>query len=187
MSFENVLGRSLDDSLATSLTIPPGVRVERGEGQVRTWMDVVLEGAAHPDTECLAEHETFPRDAVERAETAMVDAGARLYLATLDDVVAGGGGVRIAGPLAQLTGAATAPQHRHRGVQTALVNARLRDAVAAGCTFAVVTTQPGSRSQANMQRMGFDLLYARAILVKSAHDSKGAERGQRASSRDPGT
>jgi hypothetical protein len=30
----------------------------------------------------------------------------------------------------------------------------------------VVTTQPGSKSQENVQRLGFELLYTRAILVK---------------------
>jgi hypothetical protein len=51
-------------------------------------------------------------------------------------------------------------------VQTALLAARAADAAAAGCDIAVVTTQPGSRSQHNVQRRGFDLLYTRAILVK---------------------
>jgi hypothetical protein len=32
--------------------------------------------------------------------------------------------------------------------------------------IAVVTPQPGSKSQQNVQRQGFDLLYARAGLVK---------------------
>ena len=36
--------------------------------------------------------------------------------------------MRIAEGLAQLTGAATAPAHRRRGVQTALLSARLADA-----------------------------------------------------------
>jgi hypothetical protein len=31
---------------------------------------------------------------------------------------------------------------------------------------AVIVTQPGSKSQQNAQRRGFDLLYTRAILVK---------------------
>ena len=61
---------------------------------------------------------------------------------------------------------ATAPAHRRRGVQTALLSARLADAAAAGCDIAVATTQPGSKSQQNVQRQGFDLLYTRAILVK---------------------
>jgi hypothetical protein len=51
-------------------------------------------------------------------------------------------------------------------VQTALLSARLADAVAAGCDVAVITTQPGSKSQQNAQRRGFDLLYTRAVLVK---------------------
>ncbi|HEY3004161.1 MAG TPA: GNAT family N-acetyltransferase [Kribbellaceae bacterium] len=68
--------------------------------------------------------------------------------------------------VAQLTGAATAPAHRRRGIQTALLAARLADATAAGCDVAVVTTQPGSKSQQNVQRRGFDLLYTRAILLK---------------------
>jgi len=36
----------------------------------------------------------------------------------------------------------------------------------AGCDIGVVTTQPGSKSQQNVQRRGFDLLYTRAVLVK---------------------
>ena len=34
------------------------------------------------------------------------------------------------------------------------------------CDVAVITTQPGSKSQQNAQRQGFDLLYTRAVLVK---------------------
>jgi len=51
-------------------------------------------------------------------------------------------------------------------VQSALVAARLADAHAAGCDVAVIITQPGSKSQENAQRRGFDLLYTRATLVK---------------------
>jgi hypothetical protein len=51
-------------------------------------------------------------------------------------------------------------------VQAALVSARLADAAAVGCDLAVVTTLPGSKSQQNVQRQGFDLLYARAALVR---------------------
>jgi GNAT superfamily N-acetyltransferase len=65
-----------------------------------------------------------------------------------------------------MTGAATAPAHRRHGVQTALLAARLVDAAAAGCDIAIVTTQPGSKSQQNVQRRGFHLLYTRAVLVK---------------------
>lgn len=69
--------------------------------------------------------------------------------------------------VAQLSGAATLPDHRRRGVQTALLRTRLADAFHGGCDIAVVTTQPGSKSTENVQRFGFELLYVRAILVKT--------------------
>jgi hypothetical protein len=43
---------------------------------------------------------------------------------------------------------------------------RLDAASRAGCELAVVTTQPGSKSQENVQKHGFELLYTRAILVR---------------------
>jgi GNAT superfamily N-acetyltransferase len=103
---------------------------------------------------------------LERAERDFVAAGARTYLALLDGVVAGGGGLRITDGVAQLVGASTAPEHRRRGVQSALMTKRLADAAGAGCDIAVVTTAPGSKSQQNVQRQGFHLLYTRAVLVK---------------------
>jgi hypothetical protein len=51
-------------------------------------------------------------------------------------------------------------------VQTALLRWRLAHAQALGCSIAVVTTQPASKSQQNVQREGFQLLYARQLLVK---------------------
>jgi ribosomal protein S18 acetylase RimI-like enzyme len=72
----------------------------------------------------------------------------------------------VADGIAQMTGAATAPEHRRRGVQNALLAVRLRDAAAAGGELAVVTTQPASKSHQNTQRQGFELLYTRAVWVK---------------------
>jgi GNAT superfamily N-acetyltransferase len=88
------------------------------------------------------------------------------YVARCDWVLAGGASFRIVEGVGQLLGAATAPAYRRQGIHTALLSARLADAAAGGCDIAVVTTQPGSKSQENMQRRGFDLLYTRAVLVK---------------------
>ena len=60
------------------------------------------------------------------------------------------------------------------GVQKALLQRRLADASAAGCTLAVVTTAPGTRSQDNVMRRGFELLYTRAILVKRQDPERNA-------------
>jgi GNAT superfamily N-acetyltransferase len=100
------------------------------------------------------------------AQRDLAAAGVSRYIALRDGVVAGGAGIRLAEGVAQFAGAATVPAHRRHGVQSALLSARLADAAAAGCDIAVITTQPGSKSQQNAQRQGFDLLYTRAILTK---------------------
>lgn len=171
VAFENVLGLSL----GTPRSEPP-VRAELsiaaddvGDASGEAWMDTVVTGFAHPDAvPGGAPHETFPREAIERAMGAMRRAsGLRSYVARIDGAVAGAAAVRFDARIAQLCGSATLPELRRRGVQSALLSRRLADAEAAGCRLAVITTQPGSRSQANAQRRGFSLLYARAILVRS--------------------
>lgn len=166
VSFENVLGLAVDDEIEP--VAPRGVEVRRsGKDEFDAWLDVVAVGFAHPDTEGVPSHEDFARDVLERAERDFAAAGVVRYLALRDGVPAGGAGLRIADGVAQLAGSATVPAHRRRGIQSALLVARLMDAAAAGCDIAVVTTQPGSRSQQNVQRRGFHLLYTRVVLVKS--------------------
>ena len=104
------------------------------------------------------------------AERDFAATGVARYVALHDGAFAGGAGLRISGGIAQMAGAGTAPAHRRLGIQSALLTARLIDATAAGCDVAVITTQPGSRSQQNAQRRGFDLLYTRAVLVKHSRE-----------------
>ncbi|MHC3467436.1 GNAT family N-acetyltransferase [Streptomyces sp. 7R007] len=165
VSFENVLGLALTGAYERATPAGIEVRVARDD-EFDAWLDVVAEGFAHPDAHGVPSHEDFSRQALLDAERDFAAAGVVPYLARCDGAVAGGGSLRTTAGIAQLTGAATAPAYRRRGVQTALLSARLADAAAAGCDIAVVTTQPGSRSQHNVQRRGFDLLYARAVLVK---------------------
>jgi ribosomal protein S18 acetylase RimI-like enzyme/ketosteroid isomerase-like protein len=165
-SFENVLGRALTGE--PERVMPLGVEVRpSGEEESEMWLDVVAEGSAHPDTQGVPWHEEFPREMIIEVERDMAAAGVVVrYAGFRDGIIAGGATMRIAEGVAQLTGAATAPAHRRRGVHTALLSARLADATAAGCDVAVIITQPGSKSQQNAQRQGFDLLYTRAVLVK---------------------
>ena len=108
----------------------------------------------------------LPREVIAGAARDFAAAGGIRYIALHDGVLAGAARVRMAEGVALLAGATTAPTYRRRGIQAALVSARLADAAAAGCDLAVVTTLPGSKSQQNVQRQGFDLLYARAALVR---------------------
>ena len=66
--------------------------------------------------------------------------------------------------VAGLFGASTRVPHRNRGVQYALIAARLAAAVAAGCDLAVVHTEPGSSSQRNVERLGFRLAYTKVTM-----------------------
>jgi ketosteroid isomerase-like protein/ribosomal protein S18 acetylase RimI-like enzyme len=165
-SFENVLGLALKGE--PERVTPPGIEVRRsGDDELGAWLDVVIEGDLHPDTQGVPQHEEFPREPLERAERDFATAaGVIRYVALHDGVIAAGASFRIAEGVAQFTGAATAPAHRRQGIQTALLSARLADAAAAGADIAVITTAPGSKSQQNAQRRGFDLLYTRAILVR---------------------
>jgi GNAT superfamily N-acetyltransferase len=157
----------------------PGIEVRpSGEDEFEPWLDVVADGFAHPDAQGVPSHEEFPREVLARAMRDLtVGVGVMRYVALRDGVLAGGASFRMAEGVAQLTGAATSPTHRRRGVQTALLTARLADATAADCDIAMITTQPGSTSQHNAQRRGFDLLYTRAILVKLPTQRNAEQRG----------
>jgi GNAT superfamily N-acetyltransferase len=164
--FDNVLGLVLLGGEPERVT-PPGVEVRSSsEEEFEAWLDVVLDGFAHPDIQGVPSHDELPREVIAGAGRDFAAAGGIRYIALRDGVIAGGARLRMAEGVAQLAGATTAPEHRRRGVQTALLSARLADAAAAGCGIAVVTTLPGSKSQQNVQRQGFDLLYTRATLVR---------------------
>ncbi|MBL1075872.1 GNAT family N-acetyltransferase [Nocardia sp. 2] len=166
INFENVLGLSLKTT--PERVTPPGVEIRpSGADEFDLWIDTVADGFAHPDTQGVTSPEEFPRDVIADAVRDLTSAaGVTRYLAIHDGQVAGAASMRLSQGVAQLTGAATLPAHRRHGIQTALLSARLTEAATAGCDIAVVTTQPASKSQQNVQRRGFDFLYTRAVLVK---------------------
>ena len=165
--FENVLGLSLPS--AGAAMPPAGIEIaESPHAEFDAWVDVLVTGFASADTQGVATHESHDRDLLAGVMADMASAeGLSRFAARREGVTAGGASLRLGGGIALLCGAATLPEHRRRGVQSALLGARLRIAADAGCDVAVVTTAPGSKSQENVQRQGFLLLYARAILVRT--------------------
>jgi Acetyltransferase (GNAT) family len=90
------------------------------------------------------------------------------YLAFVGDRAAGGGGgMLLPDPnIVALFGSSTLGEFRGRGIQTALIYARLREGVATGCKLAVIVTWPGSVSQRNAERCGFHLAYTKVVVVR---------------------
>ncbi len=164
VSVENVLGRSLpiegSDQTFPDLRITQATAVEH-----ELWLELLITGFAAPDVQGVPTTESYDRSVLERVMRDFAEAnGVVRYLAYRQGEPAGAATMRMHDGVAQLCGAATLPAHRRCGVQSALLAHRLAEAGRHGCTIATVTTQPGSKSQANVQRQGFDLLYARNVL-----------------------
>jgi hypothetical protein len=93
--------------------------------------------------------------------------GAVCYLAgTESGVPAGGGAMAVRDGLATLFADSTVSAHRRTGIHRELIAARLNEAVARGCTLATASTLPGSGSQRNYERLGFQVVYTKVTLKK---------------------
>ena len=87
--------------------------------------------------------------------------GAYPYLAELDGTAISTGMMFVHGDVAMLAGASTIPEGRNQGAQNVLLHARLAHAAELGCTLAVMGASPGSQSQKNAQKNGFNVAYTR--------------------------
>lgn len=93
----------------------------------------------------------------------------RLYLARINGQIAGAAGMAlITTPLdrvAELYIDSTVPEYRGKGVQTALLRARLDEAKKEGIDIATVTTWPTGTSARNVERVGFELGYRKDVFT----------------------
>jgi hypothetical protein len=93
-------------------------------------------------------------------------AGARCYLAWDESCTAcAGGAMTVHQGLALLFSDSTIVPYRRRGFQCELIAARLEAALAQGCDLAAATVAPGSASQRNYERAGFQVAYTKVQLV----------------------
>jgi len=67
---------------------------------------------------------------------------------------------------AGMFGAGTLTEFRGRGLQTALLQNRMRAAAEGGSEYAVVVTQGGTTSQRNCERLGFRVAYSKVTVIK---------------------
>jgi hypothetical protein len=130
---------------ASDFAVAPGIKVHRlaADEGIPEFNTVLLEayGFTHPIQRALAVLENDSQ-------------GVRRYLATVDEQPAAVAALTTHDGIAYLAGAATLERWRGRGAQTALIAARLVDA-AGSSQWITVTTAFASRSQTNLERMGF--------------------------------
>jgi hypothetical protein len=92
--------------------------------------------------------------------------GALCYLAASAGEPAGGAAAAIYGGLATLFADSTIAAFRRGGLHSELIAARLNEALARGCELATASTLPGSGSQRNYERLGFEVVYTRVTMVR---------------------
>ena len=83
------------------------------------------------------------------------------FLAEIDGKPGATGDMTIHNGIALFAGASTGPELRRRGLQYALLAARMRYALDHGCDLAMMGAAPGSASQRNAERHGFRIAYTR--------------------------
>jgi hypothetical protein len=171
-AFENELARTIDASFAASVA-PPAIQVDVvTPSRDQIWVDVVCEGffsGEHADGPGLS---SAVRDELRQAMSQFVHSRITRYLAWIDGTPAGGAASYLHGGTLGIFGTATIPRFRRRGVQHAVALAALRDG-SQYADLAIATTEPGSVSQRTFERLGFQVLYTRAILVKDLDPGPG--------------
>jgi GNAT superfamily N-acetyltransferase len=158
--YSHVLGFELANLGAMPQTPLHVYRLESSE--IEAAADAIAAGFLEQN---LGESE-IPPDFSELFVTSFHTTGSSGFAVKIDGEIAGGGGMTILDGVAMLSGASTQPKFRNRGIQRALINARLAFAREAGCDIAQVSTAPGTVSQRNMHSMNFNILYARTKFTK---------------------
>ena len=157
--FTHVLVRPISPADAFDVKGDYTIR-EAEEDEINTFSRVVAEGFVEVDSE-------FAQDAlIEVFKVFFRQANCTCFAAINNGAPAGGGAAFIQDGVAELGGASTLPAHRNLGIQTGLLRRRLSFGASKGCDLAMVTTLPGTTSQRNVQRQGFQIAYARTKFTR---------------------
>jgi GNAT superfamily N-acetyltransferase len=152
--FNNVLVKRL---AGTEIVLTPRVR-RAIAGETDLWSHTVGRGFfEQPELTC-------EEMDVGRVIFAMPEA--LCYLASSENgEPAGGATLAVRGGLATLFADSIVRDFRRRGLHRELISARLNEAIAQGCDLATASTLPGSASQRNYERLGFEVAYTRVTMV----------------------
>lgn len=125
-----------------------------GPEEAPLWSEIGARGWAHEYPQA----QDFIRDTI--AIAASRDDGP-CFLGEVDGQPGAAGSLFIHEGVALFAGASTVPELRRRGLQAALLEARMRYAFDHGCDLAMMVAQAGSDSQRNAERKEFRIAYTR--------------------------
>jgi GNAT superfamily N-acetyltransferase len=129
------------------------VRVAGG-AETALWTDVNIRGWAHGHPELT--------EFLQQAGALMTAREQNVcFIAESDGQPGAAGALFVHDGVALFAGATTAPEYRNRGLQSALLHARMRYAYEHGCDLAMMVAEVGSQSQRNAERAGFNVAYTR--------------------------
>lgn len=156
----NVLYRKLDAGERFPAA-PPGYEVRRSLVEEAEVAGAIVENAFFPD----GAPEPF-RGLI--APLYQMQGGVAFVASVEGKLVACGTGLVIPEhKIVALCGAGTLAEYRGRGLQTALLQARMAAAIDAGCEYAAIVTQGGTTSQRNAERLGFRVAYSKVTVIKN--------------------
>jgi GNAT superfamily N-acetyltransferase len=152
IELSSVMHRPVDRPGATENSAVT-VRVA-GPQESALWAEVSARGWAHDNPDLRGFLEQFGAIAFARPQSIQ-------FIAELDGQPGAAGALSLHDGVALFGGAATVPEMRRRGLQAALLEARIRYAFEQGYPLAMMVTEAGSQSQRNAERQGFRIAYTR--------------------------
>jgi GNAT superfamily N-acetyltransferase len=149
IEISSVLVRPLENLPTANLT----VRMARPE-EAQLWADLSVKAWTHEHPDLAPIMQQFGAIAFAREH-------GPCFLAELDGQPAATASLWVHDGVALFSGAATIPEMRRRGLQSALLQERLRYAFEQGCDLAMMVAEAGGESQRNAERRGFRIAYTR--------------------------
>ena len=152
IEISNVLYRPVERPTAVEQSAVSVRVIAPDEAQL--WSDISARGWSH-------EHPELRDFLLDLGAVAAAREGGVCFLAEYEGTPGAAGVLCIHDGVALFGGSATVPELRRRGLQAALLHARMRYAFEHGCDLAMMVAQPGSDSQRNAERKGFRIAYTR--------------------------
>jgi GNAT superfamily N-acetyltransferase len=125
-----------------------------GLNEARLWSEISARGWSH-------DHPEFAGMMLGLGEVTAAREHTICFIAEFDGIAGAAGALCLHDSVALFGGSATVPELRRRGLQSALLRARMQFAFEQGCDLAMMAAMPGSDSQRNAERAGFRIAYTR--------------------------